>query len=224
MPRTLISVKSCERDCLRGDHEIIRRTWGSGIKDLKFFIGRGCKMFDIDLRGDEVHLNAPDDYDGLPFKTREILRRFLNLDYEFVFLCDTDSYIIPKKLFSCGYENYDIAGRFGNMPALGQQFNYRDARGVYPNCHPWPSGGLGYFVSKKAAKVIVDIEPIVWAEDLHVGQCLGPFIQSGEIKAIDIPNFECSISWHFPRRDYSNKSYDPSYGWMEKMYQEHKND
>jgi hypothetical protein len=222
--RTLIAVKSCWRDLTRGDHSHIRNTWGRDAWhipfDVRFFTGvRSVPWFTLE---DEIHLDCPDDYDSLPYKTRAILGWSIDQGYDHTFLCDTDTYIIPQLLATCGYQNYDIAGRFGAMPALGTTFNYRDARGTYPNCHPWPSGGVGYFVSKLAAKLIVASEPKVWAEDMYVGQVLGPLIGAGEIKGIDIPNFEGVIAWHFPRREYGNKCYDPAFGWMQKMYKEYR--
>lgn len=223
--RTLIAVKSCWRDLHRGDHSHIRNTWGRDAYhipfDVRFFTGKREETILWTLE-DEVHLDCRDDYDSLPLKTQQILLWSTERDYDFTFLCDTDTYVIPRLLAGCDYQNYDISGRFGAMPALGSTFNYRDARGVYPNCHPWPSGGVGYFVSRRAARVIAYTNPTVWAEDMYVGQVLGPLIQSGDLKGVDIPNFECNIAWHFPRRAYQNKSYDPSFGWMQKMYKEHR--
>jgi hypothetical protein len=224
MTRTLIAVKSCWRDLNRGDHDVVRNTWGRDAWhtpfDARFFMGE--KDMALLILDDEIQLDCSDDYDSLPHKTRQILAWSTDQDYDHTFLCDTDTYIIPRLLAGCHYEDYDIAGRFGAMPALGSTFNYRDARGTYPNSHPWPSGGVGYFVSKLAAKLIVASEPTVWAEDMHVGQVLGPLIQAGQIKAVDIPDFECRIAWHFPRREYGGRSYDPATGWMQKMHREHR--
>lgn len=207
--RLLLAIKSCQRDLDRGYHDAIRQTWGRDTRgaDLQFFTG--------------ADLNAPDDYDSLPFKTREILRRSIQSGYDFTFLCDTDTFIIPSRLMSCDFQRYDFSGRFGSMPELGKTFNYRDQRGVYNNIHPWPSGGVGYFVSRKAAEIVVATDPVVWAEDMFVGQALGPHIQSGAITAKDLPGFECCVSWHFPRREYNNQVYDLKFNWLEKMQKEH---
>lgn len=105
------------------------------------------------------------------------------------------------------------------MPAIGTTFHYRDAHGNYPNCHPWASGGVGYFLSRSAAQLVARSEPNVWAEDMFVGQVLGPHIQNGEITAADLP-IECESAWHFPRRKY-NCAYDPKFKWMEEMYADH---
>lgn len=197
---------------VRGCHETIRQTWGRDIQgaDLRFFIGRGEPS-----RADEVVVDAPDDYDSLPWKTREMLRWSVNAGYEFTFLCDTDTFIIPKDLMTCGFENYDVAGKFctGHPPG-SQPFDYKDERGEYHGIYSWPSGGRGYFVSARAARLIVEQEPLVWAEDMYVGQVMGPRVQAGEIIAADLINFVGRISWHYPRSHFAT---DFLAGWMKAM-------
>ena len=220
--RLLIAIKSCVRDAVRGNHDAIRRTWGKDFPacvDLRFFMGRDVNY--LGMMDDEVMADAPDDYDSLPYKSREILRWSIQQNYDFSFLADTDTFVVPSKLMSCDFQRYDFSGRFGSMPELGKTFNYRDQRGVYNNIHPWPSGGVGYFVSRKAAEIVVATDPVVWAEDMFVGQALGPHIQSGAITAKDLPGFECCVSWHFPRREYNNQVYDLKFNWLEKMQKEH---
>lgn len=228
MDRLLIAVKSCRRDADRGYHDIIRKTWGRDVvgADVLYFMGRDggdCSVKDFQYhKEDEVKLyHALDDYDSLPYKTKEILRFSLAIGYDFTFLCDTDTFVIPSRLLSCGYERYDISGRFGQTPELGTTFRYNDGRGnVIDPCHPWPSGGVGYFLSRAAAEVISDLTPTSWAEDLWVGQVMGPLIQSGKMSGKDLDEFEGRTAWHFPRKAYNNQVYDPSFGWMEKMYAE----
>ena len=220
--KLLVAVKSCKHHLMAGYHDAILRTWGKDIPegtDLRFFTG-SCWMFSA--APEEVTLQVPDDYMSLPYKTKAICDWSVQHGYDYAFLCDTDTFLIPSRLLESDFAGYDYAGRFGAMPKIGTTFNYKDACGIYPNCHPWASGGVGYFLSKKAAELVAQVKPHVWAEDMFVGQVLGPHIQSGEIKAYDIPEFECSVAWHFPRRAYGNKVYDPKLGWMEKMYAEYK--
>ena len=210
--RLLLGVKSCQRDLEKGCHETIRRTWGRDVHDadLCFFIGRGTPT-----KSDEVSIDAPDDYDSLPQKTREILRWSLGRGYEFTFLCDTDTFLIPRTLMSCGFESYDVAGKFcTGHPVGGLPFDYKDERGEYRGVYSWPSGGRGYFVSAKAARVIVDTEPHVWADDMYVGQVIGPWVQGGVLKAVNLENFVGRISWHYPR---SHFVVDYLAGWMKVM-------
>ena len=120
MGRTLIAVKSCWRDLDAACHEAIRMTWAKDAWhtpfDLCFFVGQPDRE---KVQGDEFVLDCPDGYDELPYKTQSIIHYSLNGDYDHVFFCDTDTFIIPRLLAKCGYENYDYAGRFGAMPELG---------------------------------------------------------------------------------------------------------
>lgn len=216
MTKLLIAVKSCHVHAQQGYNEIIRQTWGKHCSPV-FFMGTSYTD-SIPSRIDEVILNVTDNYESLPHKTREILKYFLLGDWTHIFLCDTDTYIRPEALMKTGFEKYDVSGRFGNSPAIGTTFEHTDARGNFiKNCHPWPSGGVGYFLSRKAAHIVTMTEPMSWAEDFYVGQATGPLIQSGELKAVDLPDFEGAAAWHFPRRMYNGKVYNPSFKWHEKM-------
>lgn len=220
----LIAVKSCNKHRLEGYNDEIRRTWGMDVAPnyLLFFHGEPTFEQNVHQWSDEVILSVKDDYDSLPYKTQAILKFFLLGFYSHIFLCDTDTFVIPEKLLATGFEKYDVSGRYGSVYPIGQTFNFRDDRGnSMPNAHPWPSGGIGYFLSRRAAQVVVDSPITHWAEDVHVGQATGPLIQSGELTACDLPNFETEASWHFQRRQYGGKVYDLSFGWMEKMYKEH---
>lgn len=217
--RLLIAIKSCAHDANRGDHNVIRNTWGKDIReaDLRFFMGGDTSY--LGLMDDEVMVDAPDNYRGLPYKTREILRWSITKNYDQTFLADTDTFIIPVKLITCGFEKHDYFGR--NTWPFGST-RYYEAPGrngdfwKSSDCYPWMSGGCGYFLSKKAAEIIAVREPNCWAEDLWVGQVLGPFYNNREIK---MANMDSGITWHFPQNDYRSQ-YDPKFGWMEKMYKD----
>jgi hypothetical protein len=150
------------------------------------------------LQDDEFVVDAPDDYEGLPLKTKEILKWSLRNGYDFTFLCDTDSFLIVQGLMACGFEKYDYCGRFGRAVSLGVPYRYTDSRGIVEENHYLTaSGGLGYFLSRKAAEIVVSGEPTSWAEDMWVAQVMGPLIAFGQIKAKDLDEFECQVSWHF---------------------------
>lgn len=223
MMQLLIAVKSCHKHALEGYHEAIRRTWGSDLPknvELRFFVGMPGDY--KNWQPDETQIHEDDNYDELPKKTRGILRWFLERSYDFIFLCDTDTFCLPWKLIGCGFEKYDVSGRFGTHPEIGTTFEHRDDRGNFiEKCHPWPSGGVGYFLSRKAASTVVDTEPMTWAEDLYVGQACGPDIQEDVLWARDIPDFEAQVSWHFPRRLHYNQVYNLSFNWMDKMWEKH---
>lgn len=197
----LIAIKSCQRDRINGFHDAIRQTWGKDLPEsvaLRFFMGGEHLGLDWPL-SDEVYLETPDDYRSLPFKTKQIAKYFLETKFEKVFLCDNDTYVDIPGLLKYPYQDYDYAGRFSFWPKdaqLGTTFRYDDGQGnIHDPCHAWASGGYGYFLSKKAAQLVADMTPVSWAEDLSVGQVLGPLVQSKEIKAA---NFEYSNQsvWH----------------------------
>jgi hypothetical protein len=224
--KILIAVKSCHDDLKKGCHQTIRETWGRDVPlfaDLKFFVGGGNIEYHPGDLADEINLRCQDDYDSLPSKTKEICQWSLGHGYEFTFLCDVDTFLIPEKLFKTGFEKFDYSGRFGSSPKIGSQFKFKDGRGIrHEHCHPWASGGFGYFLSRKAARIIANIEPTLWAEDMYIGNTLGPDIQSGNITAADLPNFENEASWHYPahKLGWSRAAMQV---WMREKYQEYKN-
>lgn len=214
--RLLIAIKSCQNDKNRGLHDAIRDTWGrhvpSGV-ELNFFMGAGSHAAHVD----EVTIDSPDDYQSLPYKTKAILTWMLAKDYDFCFLADTDTYVIPSRLMQVGFENYDAYG-INSLP-LGITFSYHapDRLGnnpFLPYCWPWFSGGLGYFVSRKAAEYVVAANPNIWAEDLWVGQVLGPLFRDGKIRMGNMQyNF---ASFHHPHNT------EDVAAWMYRMYREHR--
>jgi hypothetical protein len=167
-----ISVKSCQRDRVEGRHRIIRETWGKNLPDevsLKFFVGGSTS--DI-LRRDEAQLYCPDDYHSLPLKTREIC---LYSDADYLFLCDTDTYVDTKKMLESEFENFDYYGYFANFTEHKFPYSAIDRDGNiehHPLCSRWASGGFGYFLSRDAYYWIRSQQPTSWAEDLWVGQVM----------------------------------------------------
>lgn len=134
--------------------------------EYRIFYGRGSK----DLLPDEVRLDVGDDYQSLPFKTRESLRWALEHNFDYVFRAFTDTCINPHRLRTSGFTRHHYLGCFpgGYSPEP-------DAKGHY--CYA--SGGPGYFTDRKAMEAIVAAEPDLnvcssyWAEDLWVGDVLG---------------------------------------------------
>ena len=226
MAKVLIAVKSCHDDLKQGCHNTIRETWGRnvGVADLGFFVGyRSGPNLSIFLLNDEISIPCEDDYDHLPQKTRRILQWSLEQGYDFTFLCDVDTFLEPDRLMKTGFENYDYSGRFGSEPKIGTTFQYKDGRGIrHEHCEVWASGGFGYFLSRKAAKIVTETEPTMWAEDMFVGNTLGKFIRMGEITAADLQHFENEASWHYPAhiRGWCRETMQV---WMKEMYLRYKN-
>ena len=242
----LFAVKSCQADQLACFHDAIWNTWGHHIPkivffgkpeeqtderlihpphaDLLFFVGGNAQP-----RIRDVLLSCPDKYTDLPHKVREIMRYFLGTEHGFVFLCDTDTFVVPMRLLNCGYEKYDITAAFIKGMKPGQVFRHvvRDPRGpdiVLEKSYAPPSGGLGYFLSRKAAQVIVDTEPDpkVWADDLYVAEALGPRLASGELTGYQPLDYH-DMTFHFPKHQHKT-NYSLGTKWMERMYRQYAGD
>lgn len=198
----LVAVKSCHRDRKAGLHDAIRGTWGKdlGKKNvmLRFFMGANPDTREgTPLRNDEVVLDCDDTYAALPHKTRGICQWTMSKIIHNVFLCDCDTFVIAKELLALPFELPDYAGSFKNgEEEIGQTFHYQDHMGDYPNCYTWASGGFGYFLSIKAAQEIAESFPQVWAEDMYVGQVLGPEIAKGWMMAMAL-DMAGKATYHF---------------------------
>lgn len=225
-PRIIICVKSCQRDLARGDHDIIRNTWGKSAADqgilTRFFVGADEKKHSY--APDEIAVNAPDDYVSLPFKTREICRWAAGKVLDYVFLCDTDTYISIPMMLSSHFEEYDY---LGEMPYALNKIHARYKTDPGPDgkvehrerCYTWASGGVGYFLSRRAATEVGNAFPDSWAEDLWVGQVIMPLVHSGEMTAMNTRENRYTgskFSWHFPSNEWGGEKYSPKfYNWMD---------
>jgi len=221
----LVAIKSCLVDLDRGCHDVIRSTWGAALRGralLRFFVGaetdgRTSRVY----KSDEVVVDAPNDYHSLPFKTRAICQWALGKNTTNLFLADNDTYVHVPKLLNPEYLRYDYVGKISRP--LGETFSYDavNRSGVIEhidNCYPWASGGFGYFLSRDAANTIADEFPQGWAEDLWVGQVLGPEIAKGDLSALDVPANTYSL--HYPSHLFK-KGYDPADKWMETIHNTH---
>jgi hypothetical protein len=225
MTKLLIAVKSCIQHLDMGYHDVIRQTWGKDAKalgiDVRFFVGQGLQgSRSLKYQPDEIALSCSDDYNSLPFKTKEICLWANSKVLDHIFLCDTDTFLIPKLMLQTGYEKYDYAGKI-NRP-FGEPFPYimvgRDGRTqLHAKALPWASGGYGYFLSKKAANVIGYNTPIGWAEDFITGQLLGNLYNTGDITMLNTPGDV--YSFHFPAHIYKS-GYDLRFNWMQQKYAE----
>ena len=230
--KTLIAVISYQGDSENGNHDLIRQTWGKDIigADLKFFIGRRSPVFQpqpdevlVDFQKNRTCQHAWwESYkdccvDFWQYEMRDILRWSIEHEYDFTFLCSTDTYLIPKKLMATGFEKHDYSGHFipRDIPLGAKTTDDVYGHKVYL----WAPIGLGFFLSKKASQIVLDNEPDFWYSEVHVGQVLGPHIESGEISAAKLGGFLNGISWHF--RDVTSENYKThGTGWMQKMYKE----
>lgn len=209
--KPLIAIKSCGRDAANGFNQAIRDTWKKDARcDSYFFLGRTGSP----QHADEVVLDCPDDYRGLPYKTKAICEWAWNKDYTHVFLCDTDTFVSPEKLLDSGFENYDYVGHFNSPRGI--------PNAVYGKCYSWASGGSGYWLSREAMKLVADSDqdstcPVsgVPCEDLLVGQVLGPLIAQNAIIVSHDPRYSGEIARHYLSQS-AERSFDPA--WMYQQY------
>jgi hypothetical protein len=106
----------------------------------------------------EWAFEGPDGFKNLPMKMFNILKHYEQEDY--IFKCDTDTYVALDRLLAYPYKEHDYAG-----------YEWK----CFP--HPYASGGAGYWLSNEAIKVLLQHPPSadlsMPAEDYWVGQVLG---------------------------------------------------
>ena len=68
---------------------------------------------------------------------------------------------------------------------------------------------------RKAAEFVVKETPQIWAEDMFVGQVLGPLIKKGEIRVGNLRQGD--VAYHYTRTQ-AEWSYRPELKWMEQMH------
>lgn len=200
MSKLTVLVKSCQRDKKLGFHDAIRFTWGKDLValgvDVKFMMGG----VGYDRISDEVNLNdCPDGYMDLPEKTRQICNWAVLNPVGYIFLCDTDTLVRAERLALLPWEQYDYAGGFkGGQAEVGKRFSYRDGYMVSEELWPWASGGYGYFLSPRAQAAVAGTPPMVWAEDMYVGQVIGPTdLKIGAFPLVG------KVTYHLPKQNWS---------------------
>jgi hypothetical protein len=222
--RILVAVISYFPDMLKGCHEAIRKGWGKDVApaDLRFFMPtlrwqNGEKIVLPEGPSDEIRLDVSDAYDRIQHEVREILRWSINQGYAFTFLACNDTFINFKKLLTSGFERYDYFGTcYPSSVVPGETFSFKFYEKTFPNMFSWMDGGIGYFVSKKAAELIVKEESNEWTADIHHGQILGPKISTNEISAGLMP-----MTIHYQHKT-DEKRYDGVIEWQRKMYEKYK--
>ena len=214
----------------QGMHDPIRATWGAKAKqagmDVQFFMGKAPDTENTRhiyrYQRDEVVLPCQDDYQSLPFKTRDICKWATGKITDFVFLCDTDTYVDIDLMLRSGFKDQDY---LGEMPyAVSKIFQYKsDAGGkmeIRDRCRSWASGGVGYFLSKRALTEVAYSYPDSWAEDLWVGQVIMPLVAEGEMRAMNTrENNYCGskFSWHYPIEELKVKNPELIAQWLKDM-------
>lgn len=153
-PKVLIVISTCELFHQNGNNDAVRETWAKDVAaveglDYKFFTGGTAH------RDDEIHVNVPDDYQHVTYKTVESRRWAIAHGYDFVFQTFPDVYLRPERL----------------MAALDTKKDYIGHAMI--DGHPYASGGAGYWQSRAAAEaLLLEGSPWDWAEDRWVGEIM----------------------------------------------------
>jgi len=133
--KIFVAICSCNKEKNVKLRDACRKTWLSDIPtniEYKFFVGSGYD--NIDENADVINLNVDDDYWGLPGKVAAIYKWVEdNIDYDYVFKCDDDTYVVLERLVELTINNHDF---------IGNEFLYDEKK-------KFASGGAGYFISKK---------------------------------------------------------------------------
>jgi hypothetical protein len=156
MARTpLILVQSCFADRVGGRQQAARETWLHRWRhwvQAYFVLGVSA---DIGIQGDELLLDARDDYYGTPFKTQAALKWVLRNDYRRVFHCAVVTWVnVPALLAAdCWRSEY-----------IGHRCAESDGGHA--------SGGNGYWIGGNAMAIVAQADPVPTYEDLWVGTVL----------------------------------------------------
>lgn len=251
--KTLIAIISYQGDAINGNQQKIRNTWGKDVAiagaDLYFFIGRRDEETNRSIyvaENDEVLINwkqtriCNHDWwesfenccvDFWQLLVKEILQWSFEREYDFTFLCENDTFCIPQKLMNSGFEKYDFSGYFING---GDKYPWPEDFPFHPphdsiilggEKYTWPEPGIGYFLSKKAAQVLINAPQNHFSMGMYAGQALGPHIEKGEITSMHLPNFINNISWHYRTQQIRHSiigfGYPQESNWMKEMYEKY---
>lgn len=164
--------------------QAVRDTWArdlapfAGSVDLRFFYGAPPEGAEFVPEADEVLLPVPDDYEHLPHKVQAICRYAVENNYDYLFKCDDDTAVYVDRLVT---------------ELLGRPFEYAGYVNSVNEC----SGGPGYFLSQRAARLVGNSgNPEQWAEDKHTAAVLARRDIYPARLVGHIPGFE--KHWYWP--------------------------
>ena len=197
--KPLIAVVSCKRDRENGRQNAVHETWLRQWPFIDTLIVLGEGNLPVHAPNEFI-CSVPDDYNGVVHKFNAARRWALLGGYTHLFHACIDTWICVPRLMTSGFEQHDYTG-------------YRCDEGH-------GSGGMGYWCSQKAIKVLLQ-EPVVGGayEDLWVGHTLArndiPLYEDRRYSSPANPNRpDNEITLHLSR---GTDNYDPQW-----MYDAHK--
>lgn len=164
--------------------DAVRATWAKDAEafptvDVKFFYGCPAGGYPRAPLEDEVFLQCPDDYEGLPRKTIAICGWANEHDYDYVLKCDDDTYVWVGRALT------EIIQQ--RMLDYGGWLNGRTC-----------AGGAGYWLSRRGiAEVVRNPIDNHWAEDVTVAKIM----DAAGIQPVQLVNHRPGFSdhWFFPQ-------------------------
>ncbi len=192
--KLIIGILSCEAYATK--RRAIRATWLSqplprGVLAL-FLVGRPGLQPRID--GDLLYLNCSDTYEGTPYKTCAFIQYCLDhWRFDHLFKCDDDTFVAMDNLLSYDVSQKDYVGAFtGSRDSFNRTWHFgkcTDPAAEVPYNGPWvapyASGGMGYFLSYAAARVVVaKASP---AKEIYEDKMVGDILHTYGFKASNDP-------------------------------------
>ncbi len=189
--KIVVGIMTCQGAYAR--QAAVRDTWlasGTSVQPL-FLVGRPGKR--VEVVGDTCYLDCDDSYEDASSKTLAFLRFCLErLDFDYLFRCDDDAYVDLTRLASVPLDGADYAGSPCQESAWDRQRHVgkcrdksKEAPASEPWIGPWMTGGAGYWLSRRAAEVVVARGPAFLPgrihEDKAIGDCLRHDLREGGI-------------------------------------------
>jgi hypothetical protein len=147
------------------------RSWNKLHKNQQTNLGSSYPFAGYVPQEDDVIVPCPDGYHYMSYKRKESLRWALKHHYDYIFCASVDVYARPERLLSSEFQKYDYHGLCCGEKGLGTNS---------PIPESYIFGG-GYWLSAKAAKIIVNSPVTYWCEDWWIGLALSTAFKSGEI-------------------------------------------
>ena len=124
----------------------------------------------IPLKEDEIALDVADSYAYLVHKVRASRAWAAEQGYDYIFKVDTDTFVIPPRLVSSGFESHDYIG--ARFALTGPEDVYlRKVMDNYKQGH-YTQGGPGYWLSRRAYERTIMAPIVSLCEDVWTGVTL----------------------------------------------------
>jgi hypothetical protein len=196
-----------------------RNAWNKQHYDKRLQAGAEYPFGDFQPQEDEIVGHYPDGYHYMSYKRKESLRWALENGYDYIFCLSNDVYARPERLLTSDFKNSDYSGLYcGNTGYVGTPEYIAES---------YAFGG-GFWVSSKAAHIIVDYPIDYWCEDWWVGLALSDAIKRGEIRShlYSVKVSPYALSPRYPHADNDIVSVEFSAGGNyenDRMYKCHEN-